>query len=82
MNGRMDERKGRWMENGWEVRWVEEEMERRMDGDFPRDSVVENLPSNAKDMGSIPGQRTKILHVTGQLSPCATTGEPKHHSKT
>ena len=32
MNGRMDERKGRWMENGWEVRWVEEEMERRMDG--------------------------------------------------
>ena len=82
MNGRMEERKGRWMENGWEVRWVEGEMERRMDGDFPRGSVVENLPSNAKDMGSLPGQRTKILHVTGQLSPCATTREPKHRSKT
>ena len=32
MNGRMDERKDRWMEDGWEVRWVEEEMERRMMG--------------------------------------------------
>ena len=82
MNGRMDERKDRWMENGWEVRWVEEEMERRMDGDFPHGSVVENLPSNAKDMGSIPSQGTKILHVTGKLSLCATTREPKHHNKT
>ena len=79
MNGRMDERKDRWMEDGWEVRWVEEEMERRMDGDSPRGSAVENLPSNAKDMGSIPGQGIKILRVTGQLSPCATTREPKHH---
>ena len=49
------------------------------DGDSPRGSAVENLPSNAKDMGSIPGQGIKILHVTGQLSPCATTREPKHH---
>ena len=27
-----------------------------------------NLPSNAGDVGSMPGQGTKILHATGQLS--------------
>ena len=31
---------------------------------FPRGSVVKNLPCNAGDMGSIPGQGTKILHAT------------------
>ena len=30
--------------------------------------MVKNLPSNAEDMGSIPGQRTKISHATGQLN--------------
>ena len=29
--------------------------------DFPGGPVVKNLPSNAGDMGSIPGQETKIL---------------------
>ena len=38
--------------------------------------MVKNLPSNAGDVGSIPGQGTKIPHATGQLSPCATTTEP------
>ena len=28
-----------------------------------------NTPSNAGDMGSIPGQETKILHAIGQLIP-------------
>ena len=37
------------------------------DGDSPRGSVVENLPSNAKDMGSIPGQGIKILHLINLL---------------
>ena len=32
-------------------------------------SGVKNPPSNAGDMGSIPGQGTKILHATGQVSP-------------
>ena len=38
--------------------------------------VVKNLPCDAKDMGSIPGQGTKIPHATEQLSLCATTTEP------
>ena len=43
--------------------------------DFSGGPVVKNLPSNARDMGSIPGQRTKIPHALGQLSPCATITE-------
>ena len=46
------------------------------DRDFPGGPVVENPPSNAGDVGSIPGQRTKIPHAVGQLSPCAATTEP------
>ena len=45
-------------------------------GDFPGGSMVENLPSNAGDMGSISGGGTKIPHAAGQLSPCATATEP------
>ena len=37
--------------------------------------MVNNLPSNAGDAGSIPGQETKIPHATGQLSPRVTTTE-------
>ena len=37
--------------------------------DFPGSPVVKNLPSNAGDVGSIPGQRTEIPHTSGQLSP-------------
>ena len=37
--------------------------------DFPGGPVVKNPPSNAGDMGSAPGQGTKIPHATGQLSP-------------
>ena len=47
---------------------------------FPGGPVVKNLPSNAGDMGSIPGQGTKIPHAAGQLSPCATTTEPVCHN--
>ena len=38
--------------------------------------MVKNLPSNAGDTGSTPGQGTKIAHATGQLSLRATTTEP------
>ena len=38
--------------------------------------VVKNPASSAGDMGSIPGQRTKIPHAGGQLSLCTTTTEP------
>ena len=43
---------------------------------FPGGSVVKNPPSKAGDMGSIPGQETKIPHALGQRSPPATTTEP------
>ena len=34
-------------------------------GDFPGGAVVKNLPSNAREMGSIPGQGTRShMHAT------------------
>ena len=39
--------------------------------DFPGSPVVRNMLCNAGDPGSIPGQGTKILHATRQLSPNA-----------
>ena len=46
--------------------------------DFPGGPVVKNSPSSAGDEGSIPGWETinEILHVAGQVSPCATATEP------
>ena len=38
--------------------------------DFPGGPVVKNPPSNAGDVGSIPGGGTKIPYAAGQLSPC------------
>ena len=35
--------------------------------------MVENLPCNAEDLGSIPGPDTKILSASGQLSLCTTS---------
>ena len=45
-------------------------------GDCPG-PAVKNTPSNAGDMGLIPGQETKIPHVVGHLGPCATTREAR-----
>ena len=42
---------------------------------FPGGPVVKNLPSNARDAGSIPGQGTRIPRAAGQLSPPPTTRE-------
>ena len=57
--------------------------------DFASGPVVENPPSNAGHMGSIPGQRTKMPRAAGQLSPspeleslCAMTAEPWRRQKT
>ena len=36
--------------------------------DFPGGPVVKNPPSSAGDVGSIPGQGTKIPHAIKQLS--------------
>ena len=40
--------------------------------------MVKNPPCNAVDVGSIPGQGTKIPHAVEQLSPCTTTTELMH----
>ena len=45
--------------------------------DFLGGSGVKNMPCNAGDMSSIPGQGAKIPHAQEQLSPCAATAE--HH---
>ena len=37
--------------------------------------MVKNPPYNAGDVGSIPGQVSKIPHAAGQLSPRPTTTE-------
>ena len=37
--------------------------------DFPRGSVVRNLPCNAGDMGSMSGLGTKIPHTMGAAKP-------------
>ena len=38
--------------------------------------MVKNMPSNAEDVGSIPGQETKMPHGVGQLERLyATTTE-------
>ena len=39
--------------------------------------MVKNLPSNAGDIGSIPGPGTKIPRASGQLSPHTITAEPE-----
>ena len=36
--------------------------------DFPGGPVVKNCPSSAGDVGSIPGQGTKMPHAVKQLS--------------
>ena len=38
--------------------------------------MVKNLPSNAGDMGSIPGWRTKSPHAVGQLSRTSQLEKP------
>jgi len=43
--------------------------------DFPVGPVVRNPPSNAGNSGSIPGQGTKIPHLSPQLSPGPTSRE-------
>ena len=46
------------------------------EGAFPGDPVVQNLPSDTGDTGSILGQGTKIPHVLGQLNPSTATLSP------
>ena len=43
----------------------------QLQGDFPGGPVVRSLLPNAEDVGSIPGQETKIPYASGQLNPSA-----------
>ena len=47
--------------------------------DFPGGPVVKNPPSNAGDVGLIPGGGTKIPHAAGQLGSHDATTEPARH---
>ena len=51
--------------------------------DFPGGPVVNNLPSKAGDLVSIPDWGTKILHATRQLSlrVAFCNEEPEYHSE-
>ena len=40
--------------------------------------MVENPPSKAGDINSIPGQGTYVPYATEHLNPCAATTEPAH----
>ena len=46
--------------------------------DLPSGPVAGSLPSSAADVGSIPGQGTKILHASELLNPFATKENPLH----
>ena len=46
------------------------------DWEFPGGPMVKNLPSNAGDMGSIPGWEITRSRDAGQLRWCATNSEP------
>ena len=48
---------------------------RRKTGEFLGGPVVKNPPFSARDVGSIPGQGTKIPYAMGRLSPGTTTTE-------
>ena len=56
------------------------EKEHSLEGNFSGGPEVKSSPSNAGDVGSIPGQGTKIPHATGQLSLHVTTREFVHHN--
>ena len=47
--------------------------------DFPGGPVVQNLPCDAGDAGSVPGWGTKIPHAAEILCPSAGTTEPLSH---
>ena len=46
-------------------------------GDYTGGPVLKNPLCNAGDMGSIPGEGTKIPHATERLSPGTATTKPE-----
>ena len=50
------------------------------EGDFTGDPVVEILPSDARDLSSIPFPGTGMLHSMGQVSLFMATTEPTSYN--
>ena len=48
-------------------------------GDFPGGPAIKNLPCNAGDASSIPGQGTEVPQASGQLSVSIATTELTDH---
>ena len=48
---------------------------------FPGGPVVKNMPLNAGDEGSIPGQGNKMPHAAWPLSLCAATTDPAYYKQ-
>ena len=46
--------------------------------EFPGGLVIKSVPCNSGDVGSIPGQKTKISQAIGQPRPHAAETEPSH----
>ena len=55
------------------IKWSS--FKKKINRDFPGCPVVKSPPSNVGDVGSIPGQGTKIPRAAWLLGPCATTRE-------
>ena len=53
---------------------------KRICRDFPGGPTVKNPPCNAGEVGSIPGQRTRIPQAVEKPSPNLTTTEPQPES--
>ena len=47
---------------------------------LPGGPVLQDLPSNAQDSCSIPGQGTKTQHAAQKINPHTATTEPPHSS--
>ena len=55
-------------------------MRKNLEEDFPDGPVAEDLPCNARDMGSVPDLGTKIPHAVEQLWLHTATAEPVRHN--
>ena len=53
-----------------------------MNKQIKKNFFLKNLLFNVEEVGSIPGEETKIPHAAGQLSSCSATREaPMQHNK-
>ena len=52
-----------WKKKMWCINRIEYYSAPKQQQDFPGSPVVKNPPSNVGDVGSVPGQGTKIPHV-------------------